>query len=360
MNDIRIAMPGTPDRSYSVRPCAGPRDIASRLAGISRGARVFIVSDRNVDRIHGSKLRRALSQESIDFRWLVVPAGERSKSRRTRDLLEDRMIRAGAERSSVVAAFGGGVVGDLAGFTASTLFRGIRFVQVPTTLIAQADSAVGGKVGIDHPLGKNLLGAFHQPEAVLLHAGYLQSLPEREYLQGMAEVIKTALILDGRLVNRLQSGMRAIRSRDRETLQAIVARCCTLKGRVVEADERETGDRRILNFGHTIGHALERASGFRIPHGFAVSIGMAVEAGIALRLGMIGTTELAGILGLLEAYDLPVSVPRTLSRSGILRAIAFDKKKSGGVVGFTLPSGIGKGVCGIEVPGDVLTESLRP
>lgn len=360
MTALKVRVGPAPPRAYDVTICSGPRTIAARLRAISRGATVFVVTDANVRRLHGRALEASLSRGSVDFRTMVVPPGERSKSRRTRDMLEDRMIRAGVERSSVVAAFGGGVVGDLAGFVASTLLRGIRLVQIPTTLVAQVDSSVGGKVGIDHPLGKNLIGAFHRPEEVLLDPGYLRTLPEREYLQGMAEVLKTALVLDRRFYERLRSGSRALLSRDGPTLRAAVSRCCALKAGVVGADERESGPRRILNFGHTIGHALERASGYRIRHGFAVSIGMAVESGIALRLGMIGPADLAAVLSILELYGLPVSVPKSLPRKEILRSIAFDKKKSRGVVGFTLPTGIGKARCGVVVPPEILSAALEP
>lgn len=346
-------------RRGAVRFCGDPRDLASRLAAAAAGSRLFLVTDRNVFRLHGRALGRALARGGVDVRTIVLPPGERTKSRRHRDLLEDRIIRSGADRSSVVAALGGGVVGDLAGFVAATLFRGIRFIQVPTTLVAQVDSSIGGKVGIDHPDGKNLIGAFHPAEAVLLVPAYLRTLPEREYLQGLAEVIKTALILDGRFVRRLETDVRALASRDRAMLREVVSRCASLKTRIVALDEREAGPRRILNYGHTIGHALERASRYAVPHGFAVSIGMAVEAGIALRLGMIGTRDVARTIGLLEAYGLPVSLPGSLDRAPILRAMAFDKKRSGGLVRFTLPSGIGRGVCGVPVPPGVIRDSLR-
>jgi 3-dehydroquinate synthase len=214
-------------------------------------------------------------------------------------------------------------------------------------------------VGIDHPLGKNLLGAFHAPEAVLIDTRYLNTLPEREYLQGMAEIIKTAVMLDRRFTRKLSALNPALRSRKHAALGAVIARCCALKGRVVAADPRESGYRRILNFGHTVGHALERASRFRLPHGFAVSIGMAVESGISLRLGLIGPPQIAEILELLESYCLPVSIPGGISRAEIIRAIAFDKKKSAGIVRFTLPGGIGRGICGVEVPMDILLASLE-
>jgi 3-dehydroquinate synthase len=358
MSPLSIVIPPRPGRSYPVRTCQGARVVAARLASIAGGAKVLLVTDPEVRRLHGHSLEASLRRHSVDFTTFTFPRGERSKSRSVRDLLEDRMIRAGAERSSVVAAFGGGVVGDLAGFVASTLFRGVRLVQVPTTLVAQVDSAIGGKVGIDHPLGKNLLGSFHHPAAVLVNPAYLQTLPEREYLQGLAEVLKTAIILDRRLAGTLRRSAGRLLARDRAALSPVVARCCTLKGKIVTADERESGERRLLNFGHTIGHAIERVSGFRVPHGFAVSIGMAVEAGIAGRLGLISAPELASLLGLIESYGLPLAIPRALSRAEILRATTFDKKKSGGVVGFTLPTGVGTGVCGIGVPGGVLSSAL--
>lgn len=317
---------------------------------MTRGSRAFIVTDRNVHRLHGEALESLLTRAGVSYRTIVLPAGERSKNRRTKERLEDEMVRAGAERNSVVIAFGGGVIGDLAGFTAATLLRGVRLIQVPTTLLAQVDSSVGGKVGIDHPEGKNLIGAFHHPGAVLVSPRYLRTLTRPEYGQGMAEVIKYGLILDRRLFNRLRSSANAVLSRRSATITPVIARCCALKGAVVAADERESGYRRILNFGHTIGHAIEQASGYRVPHGSAVSIGMAAEAGISLALGMITPGELADILGVLKLYELPVVPPRGLSRTAVLRAIRFDKKKSGGAVRFTLLKGIGKAVAGVDVP----------
>ncbi|HLF15634.1 MAG TPA: 3-dehydroquinate synthase, partial [Bacteroidota bacterium] len=358
METLRVRLPEIPPSSYPVHFCAGPGAIASRIVAISRGAQLFLVTDRSVYRHHGMVMQRMLLRSGVTFRAIVLPGGERTKNRRSKESLEDLLIRSGAERSSVVAAFGGGVIGDLVGFTAATLFRGVRLIHIPTTLLSQVDSAVGGKVGIDHPMGKNLLGAFHHPEAVLIDPGFLRTLPEREYLQGMAEVIKYGLILDRRLFLRLKSSVRAIRSRNRTTLLPVIARCCALKGRVVAADERESGYRRILNFGHTVGHALEQASHYVIPHGMAVSIGMAAEAGISLGLGMITPADLADLLGLLGAYGLPVSVPRGIPRAAILRALSFDKKKSGGVVRFTLPRGIGRGVTGVEVPPEILSGVL--
>ncbi len=360
MKNVRIAMPGTPRRSYPVHFCSGPDEVARRIAGLAGGSHVFLVTDDNVHRRHGKPLERMLAREGVRFRTIVLPPGERTKNRRSKERLEDIIVRSGAERGSFVVAFGGGVVGDLAGFAAATLFRGIRFIQVPTTLLAQVDSSIGGKVGVDHPAGKNLIGAFHHPEAVLIAPRYLATLPGPVYVQGMAEVIKCALVLDGRLFLRLRASARPILARNVAKLSPVIARCCALKGSVVAADERETGYRRILNFGHTIGHALEHASRYRIPHGSAVSIGMAVESGISLGMGMITPADLAAILGILETYGLPVTPPRALSRAAILRALPFDKKKSAGVVRYTLLGGIGKGIPGVQVPRDLLGAVLGP
>ncbi len=358
MKTLRIRLSAGPPRVCPIRFCSGTGEVASRLAAAARDTTLFLVTDRNVYRHHGRRLERMLASGGVRFRSIVLPPGERNKIRRTRDMLEDTLIRAGADRNSVVAAFGGGVVGDIAGFAAATLFRGIRLIQVPTTLVSQVDSSIGGKVGIDHPLGKNLLGAFHQPEAILTNPGFLRTLPQKEYLHGMSEVIKVALILDRRLVQRLWRSVRPIRARNIALLSTVIARCCAHKGSVVAADEREAGYRRILNFGHTIGHAIEHASGYGISHGPAVSLGMAAEARISFELGMIGRGDLATILDLLKAYALPVTIPRTLSRSALLRAISFDKKKSDGVVRFTLLSNIGRGVHGIDVPRPILTDLL--
>jgi 3-dehydroquinate synthase len=358
MKTTRILPPPISSRSYRVLPCSGPAEIARRLAKVAGGERIFLVTDRNVMRHHGRDLETMLDREGADYRTFVLPPGERTKVRRMRDALEDRMLRSGAERNSLVAAFGGGVIGDLAGFAASTILRGVRLVQVPTTLVAQADSAVGGKVGIDHPRGKNLLGAFHHPEAVLLFPGYLRTLPGREFLQGMAEVVKYGAVLDRRLFERLRADAAPILSRRPAALAPVIARCCELKGRLVRIDERDTGERRLLNFGHTIGHALEHASGHRIAHGMAVSIGMAVEAGIARELGILPAREFPKLLELLGRYSLPVSIPRGIDRGLLLDAVARDKKAARGDVRFTLLRRIGAGVAGVVVPGELIGKAI--
>lgn len=299
-----------------------------------------------------------LAGRGARFRTIVLPPGERNKNRRTRDRLEDELIRSGADRTCVVAAFGGGVVGDLAGFAAATLLRGIRLVQVPTTVVAQVDSAIGGKVGIDHPRGKNLLGAFHQPVAVLTNPAFLRTLPETEYRGGFAEVIKVGLILDRRFVDLLGRSVGRIRTRNMSVVSGVIARSCALKGKLVSADERDAGDRMLLNFGHTIGHAVEHASGYRVPHGAAVAIGMAVEAQISFDMGMIDRRDLDRIRELLRSYGLPAMIPGNLTRSALLRALRFDKKRADGVVRFSLLSAIGRGVHGVEVPRPLLEEAL--
>ncbi len=354
MKSLRIRISHPPLTICPVHFCAGAGEVASRLAAASRGTMLFLVTDRNVHRLHGKTLERMLADRGARFRTIILPPGERNKNRRTRDRIEDALLRAGADRESLVAAFGGGVVGDLAGFAAATLLRGIRLIQVPTTLVAQVDSSIGGKVGIDHPRGKNLLGSFHQPEAILTNPGFLRTLPEKEYLQGMAEVIKVGLILDRRLVDQLRGSVRPIRGRNMPLLAGVIARACAIKGQVVAADERESGDRKLLNFGHTIGHAVEHASRYAISHGAAVAIGMAIEARIAFSLGMISRPDLSGVLDLLEAYGLPATLPRKLSRAALMRALRFDKKRAGGVVRYSLPSGIGRGVHGIVVPRPIL------
>ncbi len=358
MKSLVIRWSPAPSRVCPVHFCSGTAEVASRLAAAARGTTLFLVTDRNVHSYHGETLERMLAGRGARFRTIVLPTGERNKSRRTRDRLEDELIRSGADRECVVAAFGGGVVGDLAGFAAATILRGVRLVQVPTSLVAQVDSSIGGKVGIDHPMGKNLLGSFHQPVAVLTNPAFLRTLPEREYIRGFAEVIKIGLILDRRFVDLLGRSVGPIRARNMSLVSRVIARSCALKGKLVAADERETAGRKLLNFGHTIGHAVEHTSGYRVTHGEAVAIGMAAEARISCAMGMIDGRDLERIRELLSSYGLPVTVPANLTRSALLRALRFDKKRADGIVRFSLLSAIGRGVWGVEVPRPLLEEAL--
>jgi len=292
--------------------------------------RVVIVSDRNVAAFCLDAAEESLAQARFTTHAILVPPGEESKSLKTLGNVWDRMLAFGVARDSVVVALGGGVVGDLAGFAAATLLRGIALVQVPTSLVGQVDSAIGGKNGLNRPLGKNLVGAFHQPRLAAIDPDLLSTLPEREFRSGLAEVIKYGFLRDPRLLEQLRAhgDLETLRSRP-DAVDELVERCIEIKLSMVEKDERETGERTLLNFGHTVGHALEAADEYRnLLHGEAVAIGMVAAAFLAVDLGYAPPTLPAEISELLERYGLPLSTP--LAPEEIVPHLAVDKKRRAG------------------------------
>jgi 3-dehydroquinate synthase len=254
----------------------------------------------------------------------------------------------------MIVAFGGGVIGDLAGFVAATILRGIAFVQIPTTLLSQVDSSVGGKVGIDHPVGKNLIGAFHQPCAVLIDVAFLRSLPEREFRSGLAEAVKIAAALDLDFFRFIARNARRIKRTNPVLLKSLVSKSIGLKAAVVMDDEYELGIRKALNLGHTIGHAIEASSGFRILHGEAVSMGMAAEAEIAVGLGLMQEKDRTSMIRTLRTLKLKTALPKIRHRAEFFRALHADKKTVAGKVRFVLPSAIGACAIGVEVPPEAI------
>jgi len=264
----------------------------------------------------------------------------------------DKLAAFRIERGCGVVALGGGVVGDLAGFAAATYLRGLPYIQVPTTLLAQVDSSVGGKTGVDHKAGKNLIGAFYQPAAVLTEISTLSSLPERHLRAGMAEVIKHAAIADPRLFSFLEKNAAKILRRESKTMEHVVAVNCRIKARVVEADEREAGIRETLNFGHTLGHAVEALAGYssRLYHGEAIAIGMAAAVRLSLAAGFCGEKEVERLTALMERFGLPTSMRKVPERRALRKALEHDKKTRKGRPKFVLMHGIGEVSTGCEVP----------
>jgi len=330
------------ERSYEIHVVSGDPDrfgpfVAAALGGrLGRGA--LIVSDEQTRRL-AAPYQAALERLGLETGTAVVPAGEASKSiERAVDLI-DLLIDRRADRRGLVVAVGGGVVGDLAGFVAATFARGVPLVMVPTTLLAQVDSSVGGKVAVNRPKAKNIVGAFHQPAGVWIDTQTLESLPIRELRCGLAEVIKYGVILDASFLDGLERDLEALLEREAEPTRRVVAHCCRLKAGVVAEDEREqTGRRAVLNFGHTIGHAIEAVAGYAgdFRHGEAVAVGMIAEARLAERLGWIGPEATDRLRSLIDRAGLPTRAPG-LDPAALLRAMRLDKKNQAGRIRFVLP-----------------------
>lgn len=321
---------------YPIHVGNGLLSRAGALVREATGAdRVVVVADAKAGRLHGETLRRSLRAAKIAFSWIPLVAGERNKHVGTVERLWRDLLRAGVDRRTPVLALGGGVLGDLAGFAAATVLRGVPLVQLPTTLVAQVDSAIGGKTGFDLPEGKNLVGAFKHPGAVIVDPAVLATLPARELRAGLAEVVKYGVIADEALFSMLEvCGARPL---SKTALELLVWRCVRIKAGVVSRDPEERGERVILNFGHTAGHALEAASGYRVLHGEAVAAGMVAEAELAAELDVCRPADATRLAGLVARLGLPLALPA----KGAQRFLASDKKRAGGVVRLPLLKGIG-------------------
>ena len=341
----------------------GPR-ISVHLRRLGLARRYVVVTDSHLASGPGRRLLGSLRRRGLHADLLVIPAGERYKSRRVRDGLEDRLVDLGADRDTLLIALGGGVVGDITGFVAATFHRGIPFVQIPTTLIGMVDSSIGGKTGINLPAGKNLIGAYHQPAAIYVDVDYLKSLPERQFRSGMAEVVKCGVVADAALFETLERVPERVMRRDPEVLSRLIEACCRIKVRVVSEDPREAGRRIVLNFGHTIGHALETLTRYRLAHGEAVAIGMVAEARIAARAGLASAELAARLAALLERIGLPTEIPAGVAASAILAVARRDKKARQGRIAYALPARLGAmshtdGAYGIPVADALVLEVLR-
>ncbi len=335
------------------------RWLASRGGSPRRAGKVLIATDAHVHQPHATRVASSLSTAGWNCRTAILPAGEQTKSLTGAERLYDELVEMRADRETVVVAVGGGVVGDLAGFAAATWARGVPFVQVPTTLLAQVDSSVGGKVGINHPRGKNLIGAFHQPRGVFIDTALLETLPDRDYRSGLAEVVKYGMILDAAFLEYLEEHAAELNAREPGALRHVVAASCRLKADVVERDEFErTGLRAVLNYGHTFGHAFEALCGYgELLHGEAVAIGMVYASRLAERLGRIDASLTERQIGLLHALGLPTDLPSSsqLTAEAVLDCMRLDKKSAGGALRFVLPSRAGH----VELVADVPEAEVR-
>jgi 3-dehydroquinate synthase len=333
-------------RRYSIRTGPGLLGDADTWRGAIRGSHALIVSDSNVAPLYAQRLRDGLARSAgapVSCEMLVLPAGEAHKNLDAVSRVLDALAQLGATRDACVLALGGGVVGDIAGFAAACWMRGIDFIQFPTTLLAMVDSSVGGKTGVDHPAGKNLIGAFHQPRAVIADLDTLATLPARELRAGLAEVVKAACIGDADFFDWLEVHADALLAADAETLTHAIARCCRFKAGVVERDEREAGERALLNFGHTFGHAIEAETGYgTLLQGEAVAIGMVLAARLSAQIGMASDADTECLLVLLKGLGLPTSLPPGVAPEALLARMQLDKKNRAGAQRLNLWRGIGR------------------
>lgn len=365
MQFVEVEVPGLPARAYEVVIGVGlPDGVADDLLRWRQAPRWAVITDSNVGPLYGEPVAEALRRLGAPADCVSFPAGEQAKTRETVGALQDRLIELGHGRDALLLAVGGGVVGDVGGFVAATLFRGIGYVQVPTTLLAMVDSSVGGKTGVDTPAGKNLVGAFLQPQRVVVDLGALQTLPREELAAGLAEVIKYGVILDAAFFESLEAELLdRVLDGDREAQAAVVARSCDLKASVVAADEMEAGYRQILNFGHTVAHAIEAVQGFGTRHGEAVAIGMVSEARLARDVLGAPPALADRIARLCERAGLPTAVPADCDAEALVGAAFHDKKVRGGIIRCALPATLGvmgnhKGELGIPVEPEQFAAAL--
>lgn len=341
------------DRSYPIYIGGKLLDDATLLRGHIRGRRVLVVSNETVAPLYLPRLRAALGDD-LQVSEVTLPDGEEHKTLQVLTQIFDRALAEGHDRGTTIIALGGGVVGDMAGFAAATYQRGVDFLQVPTTLLAQVDSSVGGKTAVNHPLGKNMIGAFYQPRCVLIDTEVLATLPEREYAAGLAEVIKYGLISDAEFYQWLQANRGALKTREPEVLAKAIERSCQCKADIVAADEREAGQRALLNLGHTFGHAIEAAEGYGSwLHGEAVAAGMLMAARFSRQRGWLDAAAVEGLAEWLQFQNLPINPPR-LAPETWLSHMARDKKVLDGQLRLVLLRGIGEAV----LVGDVARSEL--
>ena len=355
MHQLSVALG---ERSYPIVIGSGLLQNPAHLTAHIRGKQVLVVTNETVAPLYQERLLRALS-EMAQVDTLELPDGEAFKNLDTVNRIFDCLLERRHNRSTTLIALGGGVVGDMTGFAAACYQRGVDFVQVPTTLLAQVDSSVGGKTGVNHPLGKNMIGAFYQPQLVLADMDTLTTLPERELAAGIAEVIKYGLICDAPFFSWLEDNLSGLLGRDPEALAYAVERCCRDKAAVVADDEREGGRRAILNFGHTFGHAIEAVQGYgQWLHGEAVAAGMVMAAELSCLRGDIDTELVARIRALLTAAALPQQAPEDMTSEQFLQAMAVDKKVLDGRLRLVLLRSLGEAVIVDDTPRELILEAL--
>src|SRR5574341_715329 len=332
------------DRSYDIEIGADLGLAGARIQGLGLGNKIALVTNPTVKKLHGRRMVDGLKAAGFLVLSIEVPDGEQYKNLDWANAVYTALLTNAFDRTSALVALGGGVIGDLTGFAAATFMRGVPFIQVPTTLLAMVDSSVGGKTGVNHPMGTNMIGAFYQPKKVLMDLSVLKTLPKEELLAGMAEVIKYGVIRDAAFFDYLDKNREKILSLDPDALTHIIRRSCEIKAEVVSKDEREGGLRAILNFGHTVGHAVETAENYAMRHGYTVAIGMVYAARLAHKTGLCDASTPERVEKLIKSYGLPTdlsSLSRKPSVSGLMDTMQLDKKAEGGKVKFVLPKKIG-------------------
>jgi 3-dehydroquinate synthase len=341
--DLPLSGAARAERSYPIHIGAQLIDRLDEFIAKLAPTSIVLVTDRIVDGLYGARARVACARVAATT-TIVLAGGEGDKTMAALAQVVDGMIAARADRRSVVIALGGGVVGDIAGFAAAVFMRGVRLVQVPTTLLSQVDSSVGGKTGVNHVQGKNLIGAFYQPQLVVADTAALATLPRRELAAGLAEILKHGLLADADYFTRVERETPAVLALDQAALAAAIARSCEIKAEIVGRDEREQGDRALLNLGHTFGHAIESLTGYqRFLHGEAVGCGLCLAADLSARLGMLSRPDVARVEAAVAAAGLPARIPG-LVRTDAIDRMRGDKKAAGGRIGFILLQKIGRAV----------------
>jgi len=350
---------GLAERSYPIHIGSGLLDHAELLQAHVPRKRATIVTNTTVAPLYLARLQQTLQRIGVSSVPIILPDGEEYKNAETLNLIYDALLTHRCERSTPLIALGGGVIGDMTGYAAATYLRGVPFIQIPTTLLAQVDSSVGGKTGINHPLGKNMIGAFYQPQLVLADTETLNTLPDNELAAGIAEVIKYGLIRDLPFLEWLEQNMDLLLARDTAALQYAIARSCQNKAEVVAADERESGERALLNLGHTFGHAIESGMGYgNWLHGEGVAAGTIMAADLSQRLGWISVQDVARVRSLFNRAKLPTVAP-DLGVEKYLDFMGLDKKVEGGKIRFVLLKEVGRAVLSGDVPPALLQQTLE-
>ena len=357
MANIRIELD---NRGYDIHVGAGMLDRAGEIVSAAcRGRSAAIVTNRRIGELYAGRLVESLSLAGIKAQVITIPTGERFKTLRTIAGIYEKLLDQRLDRGGIVIGLGGGVIGDMSGFVAATYLRGVDFVQVPTSLLAQVDASIGGKTGVNLSRGKNLVGAFYQPKAVIIDVSALRTLPAREFRSGLAEVIKHGIIRDSEYFAFLEQNLRAVRRQDPAILERTIARSCEIKADVVAQDERESGLRRILNFGHTAAHTIESLTGYgKYSHGEAVAIGMVTAAIVSAEMGSVEPDMVSRIVRMIKASGLPYQVPPGITHQDIVTAMGFDKKVAHGKLHTVLARRIGEAYVSDDVTPQVWLKAL--